>query len=205
MLRLQQIRHGSISLAICFGIFLCGCQGRDHGRSEDGANIGSAHGFIAKNGSPVSLNSPIIFGVDSSVPQEFALACVRAAATLNKYLGKEWLSVSINGQSATNGYVIRASGEKTLEPQHQASTTLKIQHHQIVGADLRLLTAQYIYSDRPNADQIDNESVCLHEMGHVLGLEHSARPDSFMYAILKNGQIRRDLSTFDLQNLANVY
>jgi hypothetical protein len=202
---LGQIRRGSISLAICLGILLSGCQGRDRGSANEGANIGSAHGFIAKNGKPISLASPIVFGVDSGVPREFALACARAAATLNKYLGKEWLRVAVDGQNANAEYVIRAGGEKTSEPEHQASTTLKIQRHRIVGADLRLLTAQFIYSDQPDASQVDNESVCLHELGHVLGLEHSTHPESFMFALLKNGQIRRDLSPLDLQNLATVY
>jgi hypothetical protein len=48
------------------------------------------------------------------------------------------------------------------------------------------------------AGQFDFESVVMHEVGHVLGLGHSADPTSVMHATLAAGTANRNLTVADL-------
>jgi hypothetical protein len=46
--------------------------------------------------------------------------------------------------------------------------------------------------------QYDFETVVMHELGHALGLGHSAEPTSVMYATLSSGTAKRVMTTADL-------
>jgi hypothetical protein len=48
------------------------------------------------------------------------------------------------------------------------------------------------------AGQFDFETVVMHELGHALGLGHSADPTSVMYATLAPGMANRNLTVADL-------
>jgi hypothetical protein len=52
---------------------------------------------------------------------------------------------------------------------------------------------------------IDFESVALHELGHVVGLGHSAQSAAVMTGTYKAGTLRRQLHTDDLAGLFNLY
>jgi hypothetical protein len=49
-----------------------------------------------------------------------------------------------------------------------------------------------------SAGAYDFETIVMHEMGHALGLGHSAVPASVMYATLNTGEARRNLGVADL-------
>src|SRR5206468_168594 len=49
-----------------------------------------------------------------------------------------------------------------------------------------------------DANQYDYETVVMHELGHGIGLDHSADPNSVMYGTLSTGQARRTLGATDI-------
>lgn len=57
----------------------------------------------------------------------------------------------------------------------------------------------------PGKDQIDVIWVAMHEMGHVLGLQHSSDPNAVMYAIVNIGQSRRALYQDDIAAIQALY
>ncbi|KAK8587779.1 hypothetical protein V6N13_086753 [Hibiscus sabdariffa] len=55
------------------------------------------------------------------------------------------------------------------------------------------------------SNQIDLESVSIHELGHTLGLGHSRDPDAIMYAYYRPGSIKRDLGQDDIDGIRALY
>jgi len=51
----------------------------------------------------------------------------------------------------------------------------------------------------------DVESVALHEIGHILGLEHSQNPNSVMYPSFREGNIKNQLLQQDIQGFLRLY
>ncbi|XP_075663286.1 metalloendoproteinase 5-MMP-like [Castanea sativa] len=60
-------------------------------------------------------------------------------------------------------------------------------------------------NDKPNADQTDMVSVATHEIGHIIGLQHSTHPDAVMYPFLDAGATRRNLSHDDIDGVFALY
>jgi hypothetical protein len=52
---------------------------------------------------------------------------------------------------------------------------------------------------------IDFQSVALHELGHVLGLGHTAQSNAVMYGIYAPGALKRQLEADDLAGLYQLY
>src|SRR5207237_2007415 len=71
-----------------------------------------------------------------------------------------------------------------------------------VGGQVTIISGwnYYLGSDPAGigAGQYDFQSVVSHELGHTLGLGHSADTNSVMFAALSTGQVRRDLTANDL-------
>ena len=59
--------------------------------------------------------------------------------------------------------------------------------------------------DKPNGDQIDLVSVATHEIGHILGLQHSTDVNAVMYPFLNFGMTKRELSHDDIDGMLALY
>ncbi|KAM3751480.1 hypothetical protein ACB098_04G112100 [Castanea mollissima] len=59
--------------------------------------------------------------------------------------------------------------------------------------------------DKPNGDQIDMVSVATHEIGHILGLQHSTYVNVVMYPFLNFGMTKIELSHDDIDGMLALY
>ncbi|GMI98181.1 hypothetical protein like AT4G16640 [Hibiscus trionum] len=54
-------------------------------------------------------------------------------------------------------------------------------------------------------NKVDVQSIAVHEIGHLLGLDHSNRTSAVMYAFYKPGTIKRDLTDEDKKRIKALY
>lgn len=66
------------------------------------------------------------------------------------------------------------------------------------------LDAEEPWSIGPVPDHIDLETVALHEIGHLLGLEHSSVIDAIMYPSVSDG-MAKELHGDDVQGIKDLY
>ncbi|PIA62262.1 hypothetical protein AQUCO_00200328v1 [Aquilegia coerulea] len=79
---------------------------------------------------------------------------------------------------------------------HSAAPTAGVSHY---DAD-----EKWSSSD-PNETEMDLESVALHEIGHLLGLQHSDVPGAVMVSGIGPGVIKRELQPDDIQGIHTSY
>ncbi|KAL5800398.1 hypothetical protein ACOSQ4_033282 [Xanthoceras sorbifolium] len=66
--------------------------------------------------------------------------------------------------------------------------------------------ADEIWSSNPRLNELDLESVAVHEIGHLLGLGHEpTKPEAIMYPTFSYGRIKRDLNSDDIQGIQTLY
>lgn len=59
--------------------------------------------------------------------------------------------------------------------------------------------------NNPSAAAVDLESVAVHEIGHLLGLEHSSEQQSIMYPTITSGTRKVELHADDVQGIQVLY
>jgi hypothetical protein len=91
--------------------------------------------------------------------------------------------VGIDATTAAGGYA-----DGVLGAESPGGITLVEGWHWYAGSDRSAI----------GSDQYDFETIFMHEVGHSLGLGHSADPNSVMYATLQPGQAKRALAVADL-------
>lgn len=87
------------------------------------------------------------------------------------------------------------------------SVTFHVDTYDIVDADF-VLNPNHPWSARPEGpapDEVDLETVLLHENGHAAGIDHSADPAAVMAAFLANGVAKRELTDDDAAAIAALY
>ncbi|KAI3842105.1 hypothetical protein MKX03_018379 [Papaver bracteatum] len=78
--------------------------------------------------------------------------------------------------------------------------------HSFSPTDGRLhFDAEENWSTNPKQDMMDIETVAVHEIGHLLGLEHSSEPKAIMYPIILFGSQKRKLHGDDVQGIQALY
>ncbi|KAI3905331.1 hypothetical protein MKX01_040022 [Papaver californicum] len=60
------------------------------------------------------------------------------------------------------------------------------------------------WSSSPASDQLDLESVTVHEIGHILGLGHTSDGNAVMFPTIGQGMVKRQLGSDDIMGRAQV-
>jgi len=159
---------------------------------------------------------PVKLLVHSSVPTAAYAAIDRAVAEYNAKLGggKEILRIVERG--AGGALEPQKDGVSMIywfntwdpnKPTEQARTTIYWSGVQIFEADIRLnaLNFDFNLSESSSFQNLDLESLLVHEFGHGLGLAHNSSNGSVMNFSLNEGQDRRKLGAADLSSLRCEY
>lgn len=155
---------------------------------------------------------PIEMGIDSSVPEEARISIIRAASKWSNVLGFKVFEFnpvrnkpfsSFDNQSVI--YFVHKDwrGEKSYE----AETFSRFLPGSGIGieADVLVNASDYRYSyDLAENGKIDFESLILHELGHVLGIDHIDN-GGVMNAFLAAGVVRRDLDQETIEVGSCIY
>ena len=76
----------------------------------------------------------------------------------------------------------------------------------VIDADIEINGVQYSFSTGRGEGVIDLENTLTHELGHLLGFDHSPLPYSTMFASTVPGDLeKRDLASEDIEGLCDVY
>jgi len=76
---------------------------------------------------------------------------------------------------------------------------------QIVDADISFNAVDYDWTVGDTEVHTDYESIALHEIGHLLGLDHSDVPGAVMVLDYDQGAVVRELSDDDAEGLESLY
>ncbi len=157
---------------------------------------------------------PVTLTISSSVPEEFHESIRLAASEWNYRLGRFMFDVrtggDVGGSPAKDGqsviyWINNWESGKELE---QARTTIFWKGTFISEADIRINARDFAYSvtDVAEPSRVDFESLLVHELGHVLGLQHvEVGKGSVMEAQLAHGTERRVPGNVDLESLKCEY
>ncbi|MCL7042051.1 hypothetical protein MKW94_030698 [Papaver nudicaule] len=83
---------------------------------------------------------------------------------------------------------------------------LKTYAHAFAPTDGRLhLDADENWGTRPAYDEVDLESIVTHEIGHILGLQHTSDGRAVMFPTIGRGATRRELGSDDILGIRALY
>lgn len=89
-----------------------------------------------------------------------------------------------------------------------ATTTIWFSGNNIVECDMVFWDSGIIWhggSGAPPSTMYDIQSVCLHEFGHFLCLDHTSIVSAVMYYAISNGQMKRTLHSDDIAGIHAIY
>lgn len=159
---------------------------------------------------------PVKLIVHNSVPVNAYATLDKAVAEYNATIGggREIFRIAVRGSDGAmeprkdgNSVIYWFNTWDPAKPTEQARTTIYWSGVQIFEADIRINAKNFDYymGDDQNFSDLDLQSLLVHELGHALGLAHSANNGSVMNFSLNEGQDRRKLTDSDKSNLRCEY
>jgi len=154
---------------------------------------------------------PIIMHLDRNVPDLYMKSIKNAMNTWNEALGfiafQMSESLSEFDKAGTDGknVIFWWNSWTKKSANRQAVTLLSWIQAGVNEADMLINAQDFKYSTNPKENELDVESLVLHELGHVLGLDHNSIPDSVMNEHLPFGTMRRSLSSEDINHIKCEY
>ncbi|MCC6277729.1 MAG: matrixin family metalloprotease [Oligoflexia bacterium] len=154
--------------------------------------------------------TPILVYVDSTVPSQFHNSIQKAIETWNRAVGRNILQIAgiITDTSASQNGRNVISWHTTWDQQYakqQANTNIYWVDNKINEADIVINADNYSYSTNPMPGSVHFESLVLHELGHLLGLDHKPSAPTVMLKSLEYNYERTQLSSSDISGIKCEY
>jgi len=159
--------------------------------------------------------TPVVLYIHESVPKKYRkvvdIAMEKWRYALGTQLFKLGGVVNTGGPAQDGSSVIYWRKSWDVDRQEeQGRTTIYWTGTQIFEADVSINNRdfEFFWSDEPEPNKVDVESLLVHELGHVLGLSHSAIKGSVMVSSLPKGVVssaRRNPDKADLDSLKCEY
>lgn len=159
----------------------------------------------------LKFNLPLKMWIDPSFPPKYYQTVQNAMTTWN--YGANRLIFALQGvrslstpdhQDQHSTIYWQATGWD-YGPNLEALTHLAFYNDIIYDADIVFNAQWFTYTTSSGYNDVDVESVLLHELGHSLGLKHEDSILSVMNTYLEPGQIRRFLYPIDIEHLKCEY
>lgn len=112
------------------------------------------------------------------------------------------------GHDGTNVVYFQKSGWPAGSSAIATTQSFAVESGEMVGFDLRINDAAYLFTatDNPSDTNTDLQNALTHEVGHILGLDHSLDAEATMYASTSRGDLeKRSLADDDRAGALFLY
>lgn len=157
---------------------------------------------------------PVELYIHESVPMTYYPAVLNAMAKWEYEVGQPVFKLagviggSQNGGEKDGRNVIYYSENwDSSRPREQGRTTIYWLGDMITEADINLNAENFSFftGQLPQANKVDMDSLVVHELGHVLGLQHNDAQPSVMATTLGSSIIRREPKPADVDSFKCEY
>ncbi len=155
---------------------------------------------------------PIKIYVTDRFPEEKIISLQKAIYIWNESVSHNIFNIDVSKISNSsepqkdNKNLIYWKTDWYSDDTRNATTLMYAESNNIKEADILLNAKNYVFSaGSPSQYETDLTSVLIHELGHVLGLDHSNSEDSVMQPLLSDGEERLTISSSDIANVQCMY
>lgn len=156
---------------------------------------------------------PVNMIIHKSVPEKYDSEIISAAHRWNSALGKILINVARDnsfGEGPGNdrkNIIYWSTDWDASNSKEQARTISNTDISRIIDSDIKINAKNFSYAlttQTLGSSAVNLESLLLHEMGHVLGLQHF-EGSGIMSTHLASGKLRFDFSSEELSELSCEY